>query len=364
MESVTFVWNTFLVHPLINGLVYIADNLGLGAGLAIVFFTILIRLVLLPLSLKGTRSMKAMQAMQPKVAALKKKYGDDKQKVQAETMKLYREEGVNPLGGCLPLLLQMPFFFAFYHALINLGNTENEMFNPIFQEGFLWVENLSEADVMSKQEWLAALFPAIASPDFLPLPYLLPLLAGGTQWVQQRMMTTPSSDPQQRLQQQMMMFMPLMIIVIGVSFGAGLALYWVVQNLFGIVQQYFVSGLGALDADVQAVAVRLRGFMGSEAGTGTGSESGTAPSMTGAGGRAVDSRANENGGSREAGRDSPAMPAATRGGLDGGWRAGLRRLLGTAEPEVTEARNEPSERPPERRRSSRRRRGRRARGKR
>ena len=114
MESVTFVWNTFLVHPLINGLVYVADNLGLGAGLAIVFFTILIRLVLLPLSLKGTRSMKAMQAMQPKIAALKKKYGDDKQKVQAETMKLYREEGVNPLGGCLPLLLQMPFFFAFY----------------------------------------------------------------------------------------------------------------------------------------------------------------------------------------------------------------------------------------------------------
>ena len=108
MESVTFVWNTFLVHPLINGLVYVADNLGLGAGLAIVVFTILIRLVLLPLSLKGTRSMKAMQAMQPKIAALKKKYGDDKQKVQAETMKLYREEGVNPLGGCLPLLLQMP----------------------------------------------------------------------------------------------------------------------------------------------------------------------------------------------------------------------------------------------------------------
>ena len=248
MESVTFVWNTFLVHPLINGLVYVADNLGLGAGLAIVVFTILIRLVLLPLSLKGTRSMKAMQAMQPKIAALKKKYGDDKQKVQAETMKLYREEGVNPLGGCLPLLLQMPFFFAFYHALINLGNTENEMFNPIFQEGFLWVENLSQPDILP---------PELTGLGF-PLPWLLPLLAGGTQWVQQRMMTTPSGDPQQRLQQQMMMFMPLMIIVIGVNFGAGLALYWVVQNLFGIVQQYFVSGLGALDSDVQ----RIRGFMG------------------------------------------------------------------------------------------------------
>lgn len=344
MESVTFVWNTFLVHPLINGLVYVADNLGLGAGLAIVFFTILIRLVLLPLSLKGTRSMKAMQAMQPKIAALKKKYGDDKQKVQAETMKLYREEGVNPLGGCLPLLLQMPFFFAFYHALINLGNVENEMFNPIFQEGFLWVGNLSEPDVLS---------PDLTGLGF-PLPWLLPLLAGGTQWVQQRMMTTPSGDPQQRLQQQMMMFMPLMIIVIGVNFGAGLALYWVVQNLFGIVQQYFVSGLGALDSDVQ----RIRGFMGSEAGSGTGT------SMTGAGGRTADSRLRENDGRERASHDGAVTPAGARGGLDGGWRAGLRRLLGAAEPEVTEARNEPSERPPERRRSSRRRGGRRARGKR
>ena len=282
--------------------------------------------------------------MQPKVAALKKKYGDDKQKVQAETMKLYREEGVNPLGGCLPLLLQMPFFFAFYHALINLGNAENEMFNPIFQEGFLWVGNLSQPDVLSKE--LTGL------P--ISLPWLLPLLAGGTQWVQQRMMTTPSGDPQQRLQQQMMMFMPLMIIVIGVNFGAGLALYWVVQNLFGIVQQYFVSGLGALDADVQ----RLRGLMGSEAGSATGT------SMTGAGGRTADSRASENGGSREAGRDGPATPVGARGGLDGGWWGGLRRLLGAAEPEVTEDRNEPSVRSPERRRSSRRRGGRRARGKR
>ena len=344
MESVTFVWNTFLVHPLINGLVYVADNLGLGAGLAIVVFTILIRLVLLPLSLKGTRSMKAMQAMQPKIAALKKKYGDDKQKVQAETMKLYREEGVNPLGGCLPLLLQMPFFFAFYHALINLGNVENEMFNPIFQEGFLWVENLSQPDILS---------PELTGLGF-PLPGLFPLLAGGSQWVQQRMMTTPSSDPQQRLQQQMMMFMPLMIIVIGVNFGAGLALYWVAQNLFGIAQQYFVSGLGALDSDVQ----RIRGLMGGETGSGTGT------SMTGAGDRIADSRLRENDGRERASHDGAATPAGARGGLDGGWRGGLRRLLGTAEPEVTEARNEPSERPPERRRSSRRRGGRQARGKR
>ena len=182
------------------------------------------------------------------------------------------------------------------------------MFNPIFQEGFLWVGNLSEPDVLS---------PDLTGLGF-PLPWLLPLLAGGTQWVQQRMMTTPSGDPQQRLQQQMMMFMPLMIIVIGVNFGAGLALYWVVQNLFGIVQQYFVSGLGALDSDVQ----RIRGFMGSEAGSGTGT------SMTGAGGRTADSRLRENDGRERASHDGAVTPAGARGGLDGGWRAACVACLG------------------------------------
>ena len=316
----TAIWNTFLVFPLVNGLVYIAELTG-SAGLAIILFTILIRLVLLPLSLKGSRSMKAMQAMQPKVAALKKKYGNDKQKVQEETMKLYREEGVNPLGGCLPLLLQMPFFFAFYHALINLGS--GEMAHPAFQERFLWVANLSEPDVLG---------PELTGLGF-PVPFLLPLLAGGTQWVQQRMMTTPSGDPQQRLQQQMMMFMPLMIIVIGVNFGAGLALYWVVQNIFGIVQQYFISGWGALLPKE------------SEAGTGSGSGTGTSTAIT-------------------AGHDGPAAPPGARSLLDLDWRAGLRRLLGTSEPEVAEDRDGPSERSQERRRSSRRRGGRRARGKR
>ena len=346
--DITYIWNTFLVNPLIDGLVYLADDLGWGAGLAIIVFTVLIRLVLLPLSLKGTRSMKAMQAMQPKVAALKKKYGDDKQKVQAETMKLYREEGVNPLGGCLPLLLQMPFFFAFYHALINLGNQENEMFNATFQEGFLWVENLSEPDVLS---------PELTGLGF-PLPWLLPLLAGGTQWVQQRMMTTPSGDPQQRLQQQMMMFMPLMIIVIGVNFGAGLALYWVAQNIFGIVQQYFVAGGGALGPDVRAVAARSRHFLTGGAGTETDT------SMAGSDGKVIDSPLRENGGAVRAGRDGEPPPTGARGGSDLGWRAGLRRFLGTAEPEVTPDRNEPRARAQAKRRSARRRGGRRARGKR
>ena len=156
----------------------------------------------------------------------------------------------------------------------------------------------------------------------------------------------------------MMMFMPLMIIVIGVNFGAGLALYWVAQNIFGIVQQYFVAGGGALGPDVRAVAARSRHFLTG----GAGAETDT--SMAGSDGKVIDSPLRENGGDMRAGRDGAATPTGARGGSDLGWRAGLRRFLGTAEPEVTPDRNEPRARAQAKRRSARRRGGRRARGKR
>lgn len=265
--------------------------------------------------------MKAMQSLQPLIADVKKKYGNDKQKVQEETMKLYREQGVNPLGGCLPLLLQMPFFFAFYHALINLGG--GEMAHDAFKASFLWVDDLSKPDVLN-----------LAGVSF-PIPGLLPLLAGGTQWVQQRMMATRSVDPQQRLQQQMMMFMPLMIIVIGVNFGAGLALYWVAQNVFGIVQQYFVTGWGAL--------LPILGWPS------------TAPSNVDADVRSQDVA--------NPGTDPGGQAAVPVRLTDFDWRAVLRRFMGSSQLEFPKEEKDQTEVPREGRRSARRRGGRRTRGK-
>jgi YidC/Oxa1 family membrane protein insertase len=209
------------------GLEFLTTNLGLGAGTAIILFTILVKVVLLPLTLQQMRSQKAMMALKPEIDALQKKHGKDREKISAETMALYKQYGVNPAAGCFPLLLQMPILFGLYAALSNLG-----AHNEAFQQPWLWVDRLDQPDVVR----IGA----------ITLPFILPILAAVTQWVQQRMMTQPTDDPQQKMQNQMMQFMPLMMLWFGLSFSAGLALYWTTQNVVGIVQQYFFTGWGSL----------------------------------------------------------------------------------------------------------------------
>ena len=237
----TLWWNVLLVEPLMHGLSFVASLLPqpIAGGLAIIIFTLLIRVVLLPLTLQQVKSQKAMQALQPEIKALQKKYGDDREKVSAETMRLYKEHGVNPAASCLPLALQMPVLFALYAAMRNLGSDPNygqvaAFHTDPFRQGWLWLENLNAPDVIH--------IPGLS----FPIPFILPILAGVTQWVQQRMMTPPTDDPQQKMQNSMMQFMPLMMLYFGVSFASGLALYWVTQNVFGIVQQYFSTGWGSL----------------------------------------------------------------------------------------------------------------------
>jgi YidC/Oxa1 family membrane protein insertase len=223
----TYYWNLLLVHPLERALTFLTTDLGLGAGLAIIVFTILMRVVLLPLTIQQFRSQKAMQKLQPELKELQKKHGKDREKLQQETMALYKEHGVNPAAGCFPLLVQMPVLFALYAALINLATT-----NPAFQEPWMWIPNLAHPDVI-----------VIAG---ISIPFILPILTAGTQWVQQRMMTQPTDDPQQKMQNSIMQFMPLMMLYFGTTIAAGVVLYWLTQNLAGIVQQYFQMGWGSL----------------------------------------------------------------------------------------------------------------------
>jgi YidC/Oxa1 family membrane protein insertase len=238
----TYYWNLVLVHPLEAGLRFLASDLGLGAGTAIILFTIMVRLVLLPLSIQQIRSQKAMQRLQPELKALQKRLGSDKEKLSVETMALYKEHGVNPAAGCFPIVLQMPVLFGLYGALNNLG-TQLLPENEPFHQPWLWIAHLNQPDIIH--------IPGVP----FPLPFILPILAALTQWVQQRMMTQPSDDPQQQMQNQIFQFMPLMMLYFGLNFQAGLALYWVTQNIIGIVQQYFSTGLGGLAPYVE----RLRG---------------------------------------------------------------------------------------------------------
>jgi YidC/Oxa1 family membrane protein insertase len=211
------IWNP-LVGAIEEALRYLTTVTG-SAGLAIIIFTIGVRTGLIPLALMQARSQRAMLRLQPQLRELQQKYGSDRQKMAQEQMRLYKEGGYSPFTGCLPLVIQMPIWFALYSALRNLAGSDEA-----FQGAFLWI-------------------PSLASHD--PL-YILPVLTAGTQWVVQRMSMVPSADPQQQQMNRMMEFMPLMFFFFALQYGAGLAVYWTVSNVYSIAQQYFTVGWGTL----------------------------------------------------------------------------------------------------------------------
>jgi YidC/Oxa1 family membrane protein insertase len=189
-------------------------------GLDIILLTILIKLLLAPLTHKSFVSMKAMQKLQPQMEKIKEKYGNDKEKLNKEIMELYRRNGVNPLGGCLPMVLQFPVFIGLYNAL----STPIELRHA----PFLWIKDLSRPDWQS-------LPVAIGGWQFgIPV---LTILMGASMFIQQ-WMTPTAGDPNQR---KIMMLMPLMFTFMFVSFPAGLTVYWLVNNLLTIAQQYWIN---------------------------------------------------------------------------------------------------------------------------
>jgi len=213
MESDSF-WIKFFVRPLSNTLDWFANLLWGEYGLAILAVTIIIRFIILPLTLKQYRSSKKMQELQPELVKIREKYKDDPKKQQEETMKLFQAKGVNPLAGCLPLLVQMPILIALYNAI--MGNPE------ISKHSFLWMQ-LGTADQF----------------------YILPLLAALTTFIQQRQMSAQMTAQMRSL----MFIFPVMIFVMSMSFASALPLYWVYSNLFTIGQNYFLYGRSNKEGD-------------------------------------------------------------------------------------------------------------------
>ncbi len=231
MNGFTDLWNSVLVHPIMNALLALAELTG-SAGLAIIVFTIIVRTLVLPLGIAQARSQRAMLALQPKIRELQKKYPNDRQKFAVEQMKLYQEAGVHPLAGCLPMLVQMPIWFALYAALNTLSHPDQNA--TAFQAPFLWIPSLAHPSM-----------PDFSNPATYPL-VILPILTAVTQWIVQKMSTMPPADPQQAQMNRMMEFMPLMFLYFSFQVASGLVLYWVVSNLYSIVQQRFTVGWGTL----------------------------------------------------------------------------------------------------------------------
>jgi YidC/Oxa1 family membrane protein insertase len=193
-------------------------------GIAIIILTFFTKIILWPLGTKSYKSMSDMKRLQPLMTDLREKYKDDKQKMNQELMALYRTYKINPMGGCLPMVLQIPVFFALYRMLYQAIELRHAPF-------FLWINDLSAPD---------RLFHFDFSIPFMHPPYGIPVLTiimGATMLLQQKM-SPPPGDPTQA---KMMMFMPLVFTFIFINFSSGLVLYWLVNNLFSISQQYWVQ---------------------------------------------------------------------------------------------------------------------------
>jgi len=238
------LWTTIILEPMINLLVLLYSLLFNNFALAIVGLTILIRLITYPLTRKQLQSMKTMQELSPKLQALQKKYEKNKEKLTEETMKLYREHGVNPAGGCLPMLIQMPVWIGLYQSIYQvLGETPEQLMNLsqyIYHSvPFLYEIARRTIPLNNRFLWLN-----LALPD--PY-YILPILVVATFWLQQKMSAVPSADPQQAsMNQTMSIMMPLMFGFFTLQVSSGLAIYWVVSGVLGIIQQYFVTGWAGL----------------------------------------------------------------------------------------------------------------------
>lgn len=231
--NIGLLWYTYFNKPLFDFLVLLSKLLFNNLGLGIVALTILIRLVLVPLTIPSLRYTKKMTEIKPKLDEIKKQYGSDKKKVAEEQSRLLKEHNLNPLAGCLPNILQLAVLLTLYQVFISGLHSPG-----ISTDLLVW---------------------DVSKPDKL---YILPVLAGLSQFVYAKMLTPaiekhPSLETKQEkkegiedmattMQSQMLYLMPIMTVVIASALPSGLSLYWVVTTVFQIIQQYFVSGPGGL----------------------------------------------------------------------------------------------------------------------
>lgn len=212
------------IYNFVSGINLDFENFSAYA-IAIIIATIIIKLIILPLTLKQTKSMKNMQKVQPKMQELQKKYKNDKETLNMKTMELYKEYKVNPFGGCLPLLIQFPIIIGFFAVLrepVKYVFGSEAAYDSI-NKSFLWIDNLKDTDL-----------------------WILPIIAAATTYFQSKMMmanqqSSGGNDAAQSSQKMMTTMMPIMILFFARSVPAGLALYWVVSNTFQIVQQFIIN---------------------------------------------------------------------------------------------------------------------------
>lgn len=227
-------WNELLMNPLINALLLLTNLVGGHFGIAIILFTLSLRIVTIPFTLRQLQSTRAMQEIQPRMQEIQKKYKDPKRR-QEETMKLYRETGVNPLGCFFPMAIQMLVFIALWRALASVVGGSPESLVDLSQRIYPWSYLTQSVPLEQSFLWLK-----LGRPD---TTLILPLLVGVSTYVQTRLSVTPATTEQQQQQQQMMTWMmPLVLVWITLSLPSGVGVYWVASNLFQVAASVPVYG--------------------------------------------------------------------------------------------------------------------------
>ena len=261
MEVFGILWQEVIMRPMINILALLYQLLFSNFGLSIIVFTVLIRLVMIPLTVRQTRQMKKMQTIQPKLKVIQDKYkgkkGDARRQMSSETMGLYKDAGVSPVGCLGPMIIQMPIWIGFYRAILRTMPSTPEGMANLSDLFYSW--NPAITAVPFNSQFLGLSLVDLVSAAVLPWNYVLPVLVGASMFLQQKMTTNPTSDPRQKQTNQMMLWMmPIMFGAFTWQFPAGLAVYILFSNAIGVVIQYYVGGK-------QPIELFGRSFLGTDA---------------------------------------------------------------------------------------------------
>ncbi|KNY29736.1 YidC/Oxa1 family membrane protein insertase [Pseudobacteroides cellulosolvens] len=273
----------FIAKPFGDILYFIYNNLAFKSyGIAIIIFTIFVKIILLPLMIKQYNNMAKMQELGPKLKEIQTKYKNDKEKLQQESMKLYQENNYNPMGGCLPLLIQMPILLALWQVIqkplrymIDIGpDTIDKLANVLKlpNKGYVEIDIIKNFDINKVGDiittnianviegmengfrFLGVNLGTVPSADYKTnfLLLLIPILAAATTYISSKLSMVTSTTPMDNPMQKSMLFMgPLMTLFFSFSFPAGMGLYWIVGGIFQIFQQLFINKLMAKKKEVQ-----------------------------------------------------------------------------------------------------------------
>ena len=231
VDSIDWGWFYFLTKPIFAVLHWLHGMIG-NMGLSIIALTFVLKLLVLPLAYKSYVSMARMKELQPEMEALKERAGEDKQKLQKEMMQLYKDKKVNPAAGCLPILIQIPIFYALFKVISNTLELRHASF-------FGWLNDLSAPDSSSLYNLFGLLpwdAPVTGSLTHLIFLGILPIILGVTMWMQQKLNPAPT-DP---VQQQIFAWMPWVFMFMMSSFASGLIIYWITNNTITFIQQYLI----------------------------------------------------------------------------------------------------------------------------